>query len=164
MADPLAPVTATDPLPLSTQTWNPILAAARDFRKRDQAIAGIRQQPGANPQALVIWVRNESGADRPARSVLALGDPVGDPVNLPTEFQNRFVFSATLIANPKDIFVILIDGVADGAIGPACYMGAALADVFVNDPAHKFVVPVVGVSSYLETAVSGPAQIAWIES
>lgn len=164
MADPYQHLSKGDAPRIIAESWNAALDAGREFRRTMLGKQGGQAPDSPITPSLIILVRNDTGADKPARSVLALGDPVGDPVNLPIAFRNRPVFAGTLPAAATDAFAILLDGAADGAIGRACLMGETVADVHVNDAAHQYAVPVAGVSSYLDSAAIGPVRIEWKET
>lgn len=140
--------------------WN--RAARLAMRGRD-AGAG---EPGADGAgaALVVHVRNDTGADLPVRSVLALGDPL---LTLPADslqIQDLPAFAGDAPASADDLVVVLLEPVAADAVGRAVLAGVAVVDVDVSDATHTHAAPAAGQTTMLDSADSGPTQIIARES
>ena len=158
--DPLRYVSAGEPLEISAAAWNALVDAARARRGStfDDRNPAIRQvvTPG-----LTVAVRNDSGADRAVKSVLAITDKLLDPTNAAPEYMRKPLFIGDLVTAETDPIVILSDPIVSDGIGLAIIAGIAVVDVLINDSSHQWAKPIAGDATKLTSATSGPARILW---
>jgi hypothetical protein len=168
MPDPLQPVAPGTPLldAVSAEVLNALKREARQVRQQrmpgPSALSGL----AAFTSSLIVLIRNDTGADLDALSVLRItGTPSSNgPVNEPFDFQRRFFLTGDVPAGAGDAIAVLKEPAGDGEFGQAVVAGAALADVKINDASHEWARPIAGDTDKLESAASGPARILWKES
>lgn len=170
------------PFVKDARTVETALDLLRDVRaKKFGAIGAPFGFEGVRP-ALRVLVRNDTGADLPALSVLELGDPLvsalddpdADPPSSAAQFQASPLFPGTAPTSAGGVFVVTETPLsyvasagsasAGGAIGPAVVMGVVPVDIDVSDEDHGFSRPIASTTANLESASGGPARIIWKES
>lgn len=161
MPPPLSSVGPGDPLPTDRVTWNAMIGAGRAYltgRPGTDAPGGI----GAGGDAqLLVRVRNDTGADLPAFSVLAVGEPLVSAAESPHEVRQMPVVPGTVPAAATDAVVVTTEPIGAGAIGRAAALGVVPVKVAVSSAAHTCAVPVAGATDHLASAASGPARLWW---
>lgn len=154
-------VQAGEPFRPSASGWN----AMADYVRRHQAGETGPGGPGLSgvDPVLTVLVRNDTGGDLPARSVLKPGDPVVSAVTLPHQVQAEPYFAAAAPAAATDPFVVTLEPIKAGAVGRAAVQGVAVVEVSVADAGHDFAAPVASTTARLASATSGPAAVLWKE-
>jgi hypothetical protein len=163
MSDPLKKVKPGDPLKIPASTFNTFIDTARDFRARQQATSQ-QPRPGVKRDA-VVYVRNNSGADRGRFDVLGINTPVFTPSDALEAFQGGPALAGvTPTAAHGGRFMVMLTPTANGAIGTAMIDGVCAVKVNVTDEAHAFADVADGQAGYLASGSSGSAAILWKES
>jgi hypothetical protein len=152
-----------EPLRLEASTWNAFVDAAAAHQAARHALR-VAGPDGAGSQALV-WVRNDSGADRARFELLGLGDPLFAPDTAPDEFQSRVCLKgvALVAADHRQSFCVLQEPVASGEMGLGLVWGVTPCQVDVRLATDAF----AGVTTAEYGKLSGGdggAQILWKES
>lgn len=167
MPDPLAPIAPgqVSPLLTSSASVNAVLEQARRVRGAAGGLAGpVPRADGPLGSAVRVLVRNDTGADLPARRVLRIGDPVLDASDYPHEVRRTPAFSGEAPTAADDVFAITEGPIKDGEYGRATVLGVAVVDLNVTDAAHTHAAPAAGVTATLATGTSGAAVILQKES
>lgn len=162
MSDPLRD-TAPGESParlLNASTFNLTMAAARWVREHGLAAAGRRgatpATDGTNDARLEVRVR--AAGTLPQWAIVTLGDPAIDPGAAPQNANNTPVFEcAAPVAG--DVVAVLMQPLTAGRIGRAVVQGVCVAPVLIEDPGHRFAVPVAGDVFALLSADSGPIRL-----
>ena len=164
MGDTMKKVKSGDPLVVPAQTFNSFVDAARDFQGRRQN-QGSSQQQAFYPSGIVP-VKNASGSDLGRFSVLGLDGPVYTPSDNEDEFVNHVALSGSTPDEADHLggFCVLMEPLADGAIGRACILGVCPVKVDVVDADHPYADIKDGDSGQLESGWSGAARILWKEA
>ena len=155
-----------DPLRIPAQTYNAMVDAARATRSGASGLAssGI---PGQHlPAADVVLVRNDSGVAQDRFDVLGIDEPIILPADNEPEWQRRIALSCVTPAvdTHEGRFVVLLEPLADGAIGRAAAGGVVHARVDVPDlDFMNFAEITDGETGYLTAGAAGSAVILWIE-
>lgn len=159
-ADPLAPVSPGDPIPDRAVTWNPILASARAFRaNKRRGQGGNSTHPRPPVPAHVVTVHNNSGGDLDIFSVVELTDTIESLTDDYLILSTRPAFDAIAPTGADIPFGVLLDPIADGALGRCVVGGCTVAKVDIADPGHEYAVPATGNSANLVSAAVGPVRI-----
>lgn len=164
MGDALKKVQAGQRLEIPAETYNAFLDAVRAERARRHS---IEQEPGDEfRQTGIIKVRNNTGA-RERFDVLGLDTPIVDPgVNLP-EFKNRPTFNGSTPTLPdhRGRFAVLLEPLDAGTIGRGIVSGVTVCRLWVElgEEGYQFAEAADGITSYLQIAESGSAQVLWRE-
>jgi hypothetical protein len=160
MPPPLSNLGPGDQIPRDQETWNALMAAGRKALGRSGGSYGATSLPGGPtvPQ-ITAWVRNDTGDDLSALTVVKLSDPLVDAEELPHQVRAQPAFAGTTPDAASNAFGILLDAIPDGDFGRAIVLGWAVCDVIVNDSNHGYAVPKSGSTSALESASTGPAKI-----
>lgn len=159
----LSKVHPGDPFRIPASTFNTLIDAARDFQKRQQTLAREKQRSAARDHAEII-VRNDSGADRQRFDVLEIAGPIFTPTDNLDEFKARVVVSGVApVDDRRGRFAILLEPMADGAMGKACILGSCVARVEMLDEGHTFADTVDGRMDALVSGSSGAAQLLWVQ-
>jgi hypothetical protein len=152
VADPLGRAVAGTPFRPSASAWNRMLDASRAFD------AGAGNPSGLDVPHCLVRVRNDSGGDLPAFSVLALGASILD-ITVPLRVSPTPMFEGTTPAATSDAFAVLIEPALDGKFALAAIAGVVPVEVNVTDAAHKYATPTASSAARLTSAASGPARI-----
>jgi len=163
MADMLKKVAPGEPLAIPARTFNAFVDAARDFHSRK-----LGQEQGSQPAGRhsgIIFVRNDSGADRQRFDVLGIDTPIFTPSDAPDTFKNAVALAGVTptAADHTGKFVVLLEPVASGAIGRAMLAGVTPARVNVTDSGNQYADVEDGHCGELLGGLSGTAQILWKE-
>jgi hypothetical protein len=162
LSDETRKVKPGDPLEISADSWNAAMDAARAHRDSQR---DARAHPGTDTrQTGIILVRNSSGADADRLGVLAMTAPLVLPADNEPEALARVALDGDAPAADTDPFCVLLEPLADGAIGRAAVAGVAWALVDFSDAGHGFAAPEAGETGALASAGSGPARVVWKES
>lgn len=158
---------------LSAKTWNLHNAAARSFLaggirpgRMHRAAGGVAPRDGN-----VIKVRNNSAADQPQFAVLGIDSLLHTPesdvnseVMLQFRAQPYLDCVAPAQADHWGGFVVLLDGLADGAIGRAAVCGATVCKIDMKHESHVFADVKDADATQLRSAGCGSARILAVES
>lgn len=146
-------------LRVPARDYNAFAAAAEDFERRR-----LQQQTEPPSRREVIYVRNDSGADRGRFDVLGLDVPVILPEDNPDHFAVQIALSGVLpaAAHVGGSWAVLLEPLAEGAIGRACLAGACVARVKRNAATDRYCDVAAG-NVRLQSSATGPAQVLWIE-
>lgn len=161
MADALRKVKPGDPLVIPAETFNAFVETAQDLRSRQQN--QMRDaQPLTRPSG-IVRIRNDSGVDRNRFDVLGVDGVIFDPADDEDAFKNApALVGVTPAAEHANRFVVLLEPLADGSIGPAMAQGICPVKLDVQDAGHSFAEAVAGQCGALISASgSGGAQILW---
>lgn len=161
MSDPLAPVTAGQPLQLRAPTWNAMLDAARAHRR------GTR--PPDAPRPRLAWggviealALNDTGADLGEHKPCSIDrDDLGgiDVAATPFEWQRKPVFTLIEPTGTSSFVVVTLEAIPDGEYGRIAIAGAVLCDVEILDAAHDFAHPAASDTTRLHSSASGAIRI-----
>ena len=163
--DPLAPVTAGDPLPNRADTFNEVFAAARNFRAKKRAGQNaVTTTPERFSPAHVITVVNSTGGTLPIFSVVELTDTLESLTSDYLTISSRPAVEGISPTATTAPFAILLDGVANGGLVRAVVGGCAVVDVDITDSSHEYATPKVSTTANLTSAASGPVRILERES
>jgi hypothetical protein len=152
VADPLGRAVAGTPFRPSASTWN---------RMRDAALAldaGAGNPSGLDVPHCLVRVRNDTGGDLAAFSVLALGASILD-ITVPLRVSPTPMFEGTTPAATSDAFAVLIEPALDGKFALAAIAGVVPVEVNVTDAGHGYATPTAASAARLTSAASGPARI-----
>ncbi len=160
MGNPLKKVRTGEKLVIPAATFNTMIDAARDFKRRQQNRASTGQ--AYFHQTGIVLVANNSGGDRNRFDVLGVTEPIIRPEDNPIEFTRRPTFRGVRpTASHKGRFVVLLEPVKDGHIAHAVIAGVTVARVrvdFADDPCCDVTPDKHG---FLQTCLDGSAQILW---
>lgn len=166
MGDDLRKVKPGDPIDIPADTFNTFIDVARDFKSRRHDAAQAGHVPG-QPPGVILTVRNDSGADADRFEVLGLDEPVFPPEDKNADFSRGVVMSCVTPADPDHLgaFVILLEPIADGAVGRALVQGPVYVQVQIDDADVADWADIDdGETSSLLAASSGAAKILWYDS
>jgi len=167
MADPLAHVARSNPPGkfLNQTTLNLVLDSARNFRdhKNGQVGAGELDSGKVNPSN-TVFVKNDTGGTLLPFSIVALDDPIIDPITYQLVVSERPVFSGITPTATTNAFAVTLEGSASGGICRAVIFGVACCDVNVTDAGHEYATPTVSDTDVLTSAETGGARILWKDS
>lgn len=147
-----------DPLDIPANVWNQLIGL---LGTQAPELSGPLES--AVRPVVTVWVKNNTGTDLPARSVVKLSTVLVDPVTLPLDFQARPVYGAVSPAVSTDAFVVLLEPVKSAEIGRAAALGVVVVDVNVTSVGHLYAAPGT-LTTRLESATCGPAKILTRES
>lgn len=160
MKAPLQPVRPGSPLEISAGDWNAIVAAARSHQV--QTHPGERgAEPSSSPG--LVWVRNDSGADRARFEVLGIDGPIiSHADNLP-EFKRVVALKGITptVATHLGRMVVLDEPLKSGVIGRAAVSGVCPAQINIIATADKYADVANSSTAHLESRVLGSARILW---
>lgn len=154
---------SVSPLVTSASAVNDVLEAARKARAQRLGPAGGGSSTDPIGAQTRILIRNDTGADLDARSVVAVGDPIISAVDHPHEVRRGAAFEG-LDPDGSSVFAITDGAVKDGEFGRATLVGVAVVDIDVSDAGHEYATDTASDPTQLESATSGPARILWKES
>ena len=160
--DPFRHVRPGQRLEVPAAAYNAFLDAARRERGRMLDTGQDRDADGRKYD--VIKVRNASGGDVPRFGVLALTGPIIAPYPEPAEFQAQVAMDGETPVGPDRPFAILLEPLADGAIGRAVVAGIVPVRLTTDGPPGLgYAVPIDGSVINLRPAAAGPARIVWTD-
>jgi len=143
--EPLATVNVGDPLEIQADTWNLLMDAARNDRKRRLGPQGGGFQINSPVPNCTVLVQNTTGDDVDRFDPLCIEHALILPNDQLDEWKNDAAFKGISPAAGK-VLVILQEPLAkgsvgdptNGAIGLAVLLGRTPAYVTVTDDAHNF--------------------------
>jgi hypothetical protein len=160
----LEKVKSGDPLVVPAATYNTFVDAARDYlaRQQDQAQSA---RPGGRHSGIVL-VRNDSGSDRSRFDVLGVSGSLFDPAADLDAFKNCPALSGATpsASSHTGRFVVLLEPIAAGAIGPAMASGVCPVRVQVDDATLQLADVKNSDATCLKTSRTGSATILWRQS
>src|SRR5688500_3050886 len=107
-----------EPLDIPANVWNQLVGL---LGTQAPQLSGPRES--AVRPVVTVWVKNNTGADLPARSVVKPTTVLVDPVTLPLDFQARPVYGAVTPTGAADAFAVLLEPVKSAEIGRAAVLG-----------------------------------------
>ncbi len=150
------------PIRIAATDYNSWNDAADDFRQR-QHTQGAGNQP-KDLQTSVILILNDSGDARQRFDVLCISGSVLEPKDDEMSFLQRVCLKGDTPSSAEaGRFVILLEPLADGAIGRACAQGVTFCLVEMNDEGHRFADVLDGSCFKLSSGASGMATLLWVE-
>ncbi|MEW6249191.1 MAG: hypothetical protein AB1716_00965 [Planctomycetota bacterium] len=151
-----------DPLVIPATTFNAFVDAARDIADRRNS---AQLDPGRDHrQAGIVLVRNESGADRARCEVLGIGDTIVKPSDNADGFKERVALKGVSPGSEHvGRFAVLLEPLAQDAIGRACVDGVCAVKVEMVDEAHVFAEVSPGDPAKLKSGTAGAAALLWIQ-
>jgi hypothetical protein len=156
MADPLQRAVPLAPFRPSASAWNRMLDAAK---ARD---TGAGSPSFGDVPHLLVRVRNDTGADLAAFSVVKLGASVLD-IAAPLRIAPAPMFAGETPTGSSDAFAILVEPAKDEKWALAAVAGVVPVTVDVTDEGHGFAAPGT-TADKLVSAASGPARILDVEA
>ena len=154
--DSLRKVRSGDPLKIPARAYNAFVDAAVAQRHRDQ---DRRRDIRPSTRNLdIIDIRNTSGEARERFDVLALAEPIIDPLANERQFLNRVAFNGVVPQQQHAStgrFAILLEPLKAGAIGKAAIGGVCPAWVLIEDPEHQRVDVEPGAADHLVSKGAG---------
>lgn len=145
-------VSQGQPLSISAKTWNTMVDAADDYKRR--ALGQPLPHGTTGSTGVDVEVRNDTGADRREGDTVEIGDKLLD------EIDNHFLWFSAVEPDETRCFGIVLEPLPDGKIDRCRMAGVCTAYVDVLDPDHRCAKPVAG-SFVLESALIGPVQIIY---
>jgi len=155
-------VTRNDRLVIPADAYNAMLDAA-------EAERGQRFRGGALPatgfgQTGIIKVRNDTGSAVARFHVLALDEPIILPSANEDEFKRQVAFACVEPTTAHEgLWVVLLEPLADGAIGRAVVSGATVARLQVDTDNSDDRVEVENGETVLLLGSAGTGQLLWRE-
>lgn len=148
-------------LRIPAETWNTFIDVADAWRRQRHAVHRKPQHDG--PQTGIVLVRNESGAARPRFGVLGIDGPILDPEDSLAGFQERpTVRGVVPTAEHVGRFVVLLEPLADGAIGRASVDGICIARVEMSSAGDRLADCAAGQTEKLVANPAGTARLLWV--
>lgn len=153
-----------DPLEIPAAAYNAMLEAAAAERARRQTLG--REPSVLTPEGAVVLVKNTSGGNLDRFSVLGIGNALITPTDNADGFKERVALvGVTPAATHAGKFVILLEPLANNAVGRAMAAGVTVAKLNVVDADDAAADAEAGVTATLKThATTGAATILWKES
>lgn len=149
---------------------------AGSFNKLVQDYRNRRAQPpertektlgafGVGPR-VIVFIANESGADVEPGQILGIDGPSFDLTDDANQVYAPPVVKGVTptLADHSDAFVITLDHIEDGKVGPAVLSGLAWVRLNVNSESDTHAKVKDADSSQLDSSTSGPAIIKFKES
>jgi len=114
----------------------------------------------------VVWIRNDSGANRSRFEILGLGAPIWSPTDNLTAFKNSLEFQgeSPTFADYFGKFVVLLESIPSGRIGRGLVQGVCNVQVDVQDADHEYADLNGTATDTLRSFTAGSARILWKES
>lgn len=147
------------------ENFNLIIAWIKHLSTRTSAGEGrpTGTVPPKNLPPDLIYVRNSTGADLDRFSVVAIGDPINDPVDEADRFQGPVRFHGNTPSSEADRVAILFDPIKGGEIGRAWVDGVCQVKINVEDnDDYKFALPIEGDTSALQASKYGLIPILYL--
>lgn len=151
-------------LRIAASDWNAMLDTMQQVRESGPGFAG--DAASASRSTAIIKIRNNTGSAQDRYAVLGLAAPVILPADNEPEFLRQVVLAGvTPAASHANMFAVLLEPLAAGAIGRAVVAGVTPVRVLVTTPAT---IPtradvIAGDTTRLLATASGSAHILWIE-
>jgi hypothetical protein len=165
--DPFRKVRPGERIQIGARAWNAMLDAARaeQGRKSGRTFGDLT----TTPDAAIVFVRNDSGADVDRYAVLGLDGPVFDPAaDAASEnaFLRNVAFSGVTpaAADHRGKFCILFEPAPQDRVVRAYVAGVCPVLVDVLDTGHAYADVTDGDPGGLTSGASGGAQILWKET
>lgn len=117
---------------LTARNWNDFMDVAAWWRERNGA-AGAEGLAAAS-RSDILFVRNDTGADRRVREIVGLGNPLFTHDDNPTEFRDRVSMSAERPDRDNHRggrWAVLLDAIPEGRYGPAALVGWVTCQVYL---------------------------------
>lgn len=151
-------LSAGEPFRVKADTWNELVDVAAE--RRAARLGGPGPVPlSALRPACVVLVLNDTGADRVAGDVLAVGDAETDLANAPRDVNVSPTFAAAVPASTADAVGVLMEDVPDGEYGRAAVQGVVLAKVNVTSTSHKYAAPTASQVYLTSSNTFGPVAL-----
>jgi len=154
------------PLNIPADDWNRIVDATRAFYEQQAPGRGGPATAGIVRQSGVVLVKNASGQAQDRFAVLGIDAPIIPPgaEGNEEEFKRQVALSCvTPTAEHAGRFVVLLEPLADGAIGRACVSGVTVVRLQVENEDDTIADVADGESAHLVSGTSGNAVILWKE-
>lgn len=151
-------LSAGEPFRVKADTWNELVDVADERRAARLGGPGPAPLAALRP-ACVAWVLNDTGADRVAGDVLAVGDAETDLTNAPRMVNVAPTFEADTPASTSAAVGVLLDDVPDGEYGRAAVQGVCLAKVNVTSTGHKYAAPTASQVYLTSSNTFGPVAL-----
>lgn len=155
---------AGEPLDIPARDWNRVCEAARSYYE------GLGERFGKQPLPTsrqdLVWIRNDTGSDLDAWSVVGVDAPVFLPAENPDTFGRPVALKGGIPVLVQHLhrLAILIEPVVTNELGRAVMAGVTAAKVDVVDASHRYADVKDGVSNCLASSAAGTAQILWKEA
>ena len=151
-----------EPLEVPASAYNAFVDAAKAHRA-EQLTVGRKT---LRDQTLnLVMIRNDSGGAVGQYGILVVDEPVLLPSVNETIFKNELALSCIepIESGPsgQGRFVVLVEPLADEAVGLAAVSGVVQVKIDIVDEDHEFADIIGGETGYLESAETGSAQILW---
>jgi hypothetical protein len=160
---------AGDPLRIPARTWDEILSTIAWVKgQRDRTGVGMGGGGRGLVAGSILWIRNDSGADVSAYSILGITGVVYSPADNLLTFKGEPTLKATTPAWPAHDgnFVVLLDPALAGGLARAIASGfiAAQVSVAAGDEWLDYADVLNGDASKLLLLPSGAAKVLYRES
>jgi hypothetical protein len=160
--DSFKKVRSGEPLVIPAETYNAFIDAVGWVKQQQR---DERSHGGHLADQRCVMIRNDSGGDLSAQSVLAVTGVVFDPAgggNVLSSFRAEPVLiGSTPATADAGKFVILAEPIHSGAIGLAYAAGSCAVQVNITDASHKVADVSDGTVASLASGQSGAATILW---
>lgn len=149
-------------LRLGAKTFNTLIGAARAFQSQQRIFSSGTTNEVRKTD--IVLVRNDSGADVAQFDVLEVSAPLIGPADNAMEFRQRVMAKGVApVEDGNGKFVVTLEPIADGKIGRAVVIGAAIARIRVVSESHGYADVAEKRTNCLESGASGAARILWVE-
>jgi hypothetical protein len=140
---------------LPADSWNGLMEVLRAYRAGN--LGGGGGNGGAGGSGVTISVKNASGADVDRFGILGIDDIVFTPTDNLDGFKNGPVLSCITPADPDHLnkFAVLLQPVADDAIGLAKLAGPCVVKVDVASESDAFATILDGDATKLQSGGAG---------
>lgn len=154
--------------PITAETFNLLLGAARDSR-RGPPVGAAHRRPDSPTKGSQVLVKNGSGSDLLRYSVTILGSVAITPTDNADGFAENLAVSVAAPGSPtaKPVVAILQEPIANGAFGYATILGLTFCkvDVSSGETDWQWADVVSSQTSKLDMKqYNGPARVIWKES
>lgn len=163
MGDPFKKVQSGDRLRIPATAYNRLMDVARDHQA-DKQNTRQKQETSLPQPGVILTVRNDSGSDCDRFEVLGLDSPVFEPTDNTADFSRGVVMDAKTPDDPthRGSFVVLLEPIADGAVGRAIVQGAAYVQVDITgNDVDEWADIEDAETGNLKAGVTGSAKILW---
>jgi hypothetical protein len=162
MAD-LQHVQSGQPLRIPAADWNKIIDATRAHFEK-QLGGGTRPAHIGQQNAGIIFIRNDTGADRKRFDVVGLGEPIIGPDANADEFKRQVaMIGLAPTASHLARFAVLQEPIVAGGIGRAVVDGITIARANLATTDPHTLAPIAG-GSILEPHPQGGTRLIWAAS
>jgi hypothetical protein len=151
-----------DPLQIPADTWNIIQASAKAWVQNKH-----NTKFGNAHQYQYHYVRNNTGVDLPAFSVVGLDGVVTEPAESVDEFKYHYTITGVVpTTDHYDRWAITQEPIKSGLIGHCITIGLTVAKVTVAEDFEEYInceiIP--GTTEYLELLPTGSCVVIWRET